>query len=233
MATLLDGGILKPYLDETCPTKDYRLCAYKENLNTDPNHFLWEPGSPAQLEGGWKAVKPEYNRIVGDIHSHPKYLWMRVQNSARFTVRQASVFGVGDGNWSFGEGSHVHRAVQSYAPRDERAYLAARQHTFTGNALEALRPVNRYLYIVVITSAVALTVMLLVVRRKFSPALRFFILFTVAGIVLNLWNCATFAQVNGRYGCRVMWMIPFCALLCGAALVGRINRESRAERGFQ
>lgn len=233
MAALLNGGILKPYLDEVCPGKGHALCKYKDNLNIGPDQFLWDGSSPLQVEGGWKAVRPEYNRIIADVHSRPKYLWMRAKASARFTVKQAGTFTVGDGNWSFGEGSHVHSAVKQYAPRDERAYLSAWQHTYPDNIEEALRPLNRYLYALVILSAAALMVLLMRGWRRFSPALRFFVLFAVAGIFTNVWNCATFAQVNGRYGCRVMWLIPFCAALCGVALWKSKKWESHGERGFQ
>lgn len=233
MAALLDGGILKPYLDEVCPVEGYVLCKYKDNLNPDPNHFLWDGSSPAQAEGGWAAVKPEYDRLIADVHSRPKYLRMRASASTRFTLKQAGTFTVGDGNWSFGEGSHVHNAVKQYAPRDERAYLNAWQHTYPDNIEQALKPLNRYLYAFVILSTAALVVLLVLGWRGFSPSLRFFVLFTLAGIFINLWNCATFAQVNGRYGCRVMWLIPFCAALCGVALLKRKKRESRGERGFQ
>lgn len=229
MAALLDQGILKPYLDETCPTHDYRLCRYKDSLNPDPNHFLWESGSPVNQEGGWTAVRDEYNRIISDVHSRPKYLRMRLQASGRATVRQTTVFGIGDGNFPFGEESHVHKAVQEYAPRDERAYLAAWQHIQTESVEDALLPANRIIYAVVIVSAIALLIMLVGARKRLSPTLRFFILFSLAGIVLNLWNCATFAQVNGRYGCRVMWLIPFCAALCGLAIFQKAHKAAPVE----
>lgn len=218
MAALLDQGILKPYLDEACASKPYKLCQYKDNLNPDPNHFLWEAESPVYKEGGWKAVRDEYSQIISDIHAQPKYLWARLKASARNTGRQTLSFGIGDGNVPFGEGSHVHSAVKKYLPTDERAYLAAWQHNNDRKVEDVLAAPNTIIYAVVAISLLALIGMTVLRRAHMAPVLRFFLLFALFGIAINIWNCATFAQVNGRYGCRVMWLIPLCALLCAFAL---------------
>lgn len=228
MATLLDAGILKPYLDEACPTKGYTICKYKDNMDPNPDYFLWGDKSPAASEGGWKAVKPEYNRIVSDIHRQPKYVWMRVQASARATLRQIRTFHIGEGVTPFGEGSHVHAVVKRYAPRDERGYLDARQHHAERMPVEALQPVSRVFAVIVVLSAIALVAMLVLRGRRLPVTLRFFVFFALAGALLNFWNCATFSQVNGRYGARMMWLVPFCAVLCALALLRRKRNSLNA-----
>jgi len=210
VAALLDAGLLKPYLDEVCPTKSYALCRYKDDLNSDPNYFLWEQGSPLYKEGGWKAVRPEYRAIVSDVHSRPKYLRMRAEASLHFTGRQLSTFGIGDGNVPFHAGDHVHGAIVRAAPRDEAAFLHARQQRNDRPVEEWLALPNKIIYIVTLVSLAALLPALWMIRRP-APALKFFVWFCFAGILINAWVCATAAQVNGRYGCRMMWLIPFCA----------------------
>ncbi len=218
MAALIDGGILQPYLEEACPTERYRLCAYKDGLSPDPNHLLWDAQSPAALEGGWDATRPEYNRIISRIHRTPKYLWARVRVSFRNTVRQLCSFGIGDGNFPFGAGSHVHAAVTDATVADGPLYLRAWQHTTTRHVMEVLRWPNRIVYAVVISGTVALLFFWMLARRRLPSALRFLILFSVLGIGINAWSCGTASNVLGRYGCRVAWMLPFCALLCAQAL---------------
>ena len=64
MGRLVDAGLLRPWLQEHCPTEHYGLCAYLDGLPTTSRAFLWYPESPLQRQGGWEATRAEYGRIV-------------------------------------------------------------------------------------------------------------------------------------------------------------------------
>ena len=62
MGRMVENGILKKYLDETCATKNYQLCAYKDSLPATADRFLWDfENSPVYKLGGWKTTKKEFN----------------------------------------------------------------------------------------------------------------------------------------------------------------------------
>ncbi len=228
MAALLDQGILKPYLDEHCAAKNYKLCKYKDNLNTDPNYFLWDEGSPLYQEGGWEATKEEYSTIINGTFTEPKYIGMHIAASINQTGKQAVSFNIGDGNFPFGEGTHVHGAIKTHTPNDEQAYLHSRQHSY--NILEQLVLANGIINVVVIVSLVVLIAVGFQFGKRLPKAYWFLVFFMASGIAINIWDCGTFAQVNGRYGCRVMWLIPFCALLCIGQLFSLERRNSIAAK---
>ena len=80
--------------------------------------------------------------------------------------------------------------------------------------VEYLGPVSRAFAIVVGICGVALAGMLLLTKRRLLVRLRFFVFFALGGALLNFWNCATFSQLNGRYGFWMMWLVPFYAQCC-------------------
>lgn len=223
MGAMLDKGILKTYLDDNCRKNNYKLCKHKDSLGTDPNWFLWDSYSPLYEEGGWAATKTEYSSIINDVFSTPKYLAMFAKSSVKDSWRQLLDFKIGDGNFPFKTGSHVYYAVKNHVPNDEHAYVNAWQHQEL--IIPELAIPNKIIYAVVIVSAIILALIILFKRKSLSLSVSFFIFLSIILIIINVWNCATFAQVNGRYSCRVMWLLPFCAMLCLAQPVF-LNKKS-------
>jgi len=210
MASLLDKGLLIPYLDESCAEKNYAICKYKNEMSTDPNWFMWDNNSPLYKEGGWAATKKEYSEITGNILTSPDYIMLYIQASINATLKQFTDFKIGDGNFPFSEKTYVWEAIKNHVPNDKHIYETAWQHQ--ESIVPKLELPNTIIYTTVFISALLLSIVLFRLKQ-IAPSLLFFIWLSVACIVVNVWDCATFAQVNGRYGCRVMWMLPFGALL--------------------
>ncbi len=221
MGAILEQGILKPYLDETCPTEHYRICDYKDNLIENANYFLWVPESPIFKTGGWEANKDEYNKILKGTYTSPKYLAMRIKMSFVVTWRQLLDFRIGDGNYPV----DLLNRVRQYVPGDERAFRAAVQHQ---DQLLPLLPLpNKIIITTVIISLVVLLAQLFLLKNS-NKAFTLFVFLAVTATAVNIWACATMGQVNGRYGCRVMWLIPLCALI-GLAQQFSARKEAVAQ----
>ena len=94
-ARLMQDGIVKRLLDETCPQSGYRLCAYKNRLKTRADAWLWAPDSLFRAEGGFHGDHTEENRIIAD--SLRRYPWLQVEAAVRDSVRQFFTFKTGDG----------------------------------------------------------------------------------------------------------------------------------------
>ena len=223
VGAMLEQGILKDYLDEHCPTENYKLCAYKDGLPKDANLFLWSPESPVYLTGGWKENKEEYNKIIYGSLTEPKYIWQHIKMSIAFTFKQAIAFNIGDGNIPFTRETALNSTVQKYLPGDYPAFEGARQQK--GTLLDYASSANLLIYIVVALSFCSL-LFLFVSEKRSSHPYRIFVWLMLILVLINLWDCATFAQVNGRYGCRVIWLIPF------AAIIGILNSGKISIREF-
>jgi hypothetical protein len=213
MAALLDQGILKTYLDERCPVESYKLCRYKDGLGTDPNFFIWNEESPLYKEGGWASNKAEYNTIIKNTWTSPRYVSMHVRASWKATIRQLTMFGIGDGNVPFPSGSQLYQTVEEHVPNDIAGYGDAAQHAADITRSNLVIDFNRVIYGTVIASLGVLLILCGMYRKRLPHGLRLFIGLSLAGILINAWACGTFSNVLGRYGCRMIWLLPFCALL--------------------
>lgn len=224
MGSILDKGVLKTYLQDNCGKVDYALCRYKDSLPADVNVFLWDPQtSPLYKEGGWVTVKPEYDKIISDVFTTPKYLGLYFIRSLEFSCHQLLCFTIGEGNTFFAENSNVYDAVKKYVPNELHQYLYSEQNQ--GEFFGVFNKPNLYLNIVMACSFV-LMIILIIEKRKFLPRqLILFLFICLAGIIINDIDCATFSQVNGRYGCRIMWLISFCTLILLFTKRNSISKE--------
>lgn len=211
MASMLDKGVLKSYLNEHCNDNNYKLCKYKNTMSSDPNWFLWSSNSPLYLEGGWSATKNEYNEILREILTTPKYFGQFTITSIQYTWKQLLDFKIGDGNIPFKEDNPVYWAIQNHVQRDLNVYTNAWQHQ------ELITPKlelpNKIIYYTVGISLLALLIMMVIKRKTIPLNLSLLVFLIFISILINAADCAAFAQVNGRYGSRMMWLIPFCEIV--------------------
>ena len=63
-ARLVQDGIVRQYLADHCPDDHLRLCAYRKQLPTSADDWLWSYSSPLHKLGWWRAFEPEANRII-------------------------------------------------------------------------------------------------------------------------------------------------------------------------
>lgn len=212
MGSLLDKGILKQYLDDNCSSKQYKLCAYKDNLPATGDDFIWDPQlGPAYKEGGWAAVKPEYDAIKKDLFSQPRYIWMFAQKSAIFTWKELCTFDIGPGNIPFHKGTFVYDGIELYVPSEIDEFLSSLQNT--DQLLDKIAPVNKWFSYVILAGISGIVLQLLVYRKRIGHSTYFLIFMSMACILVNAWNCGTFSSINGRYGCRLAWLLPFVCIL--------------------
>lgn len=210
MGSLLEKGILKKYLNDNCAVKNYKLCAYKDELPLKSDDFIWVDSSPLYKVGSWKGSKEEFNNIIQDILTTPKYLQMFISATVRQAGAQACAINIGDGNSSFPPGSNVNQRVSEYFPGEVTRFNNDRQNirTFENN----LQLPNFVFTAIVIISILVLAILFFTCRFK-SKDMRLIAIVCLAGILLNCLDCAAFSVVNGRFGCKMIWLLPFCSVL--------------------
>lgn len=209
--SLLEKGILKKYLDNNCAMKNYKICAYKDSLPASADDFWWSDNSPLYKIGGWKGTKAEFNEIDRDILTTPQYLWLYITATANQAWAQAGTFYIGDGNTVFPHGTNVNQRIAEYFPREVSQFDAGRQNN-TEHILLALVPVN-FLFIIVFYVCIACLVLLFFRWRRLANEIKLLVVVCLSAIVLNNFDCAAFTVVNGRYGCKMIWLLPLCAVM--------------------
>lgn len=208
--TLLEKGVLKKYLDDKCPTTPYKLCAYKDALPATSDEFIWTDSSPLYKIGSWQGTKTEFNTIGNDVLTTPAYLGIYLAATARQAGQQAVTYGIGVGNDPFGAGTNVQLRIAEYFPKEAGRFAAARQNT--AHLLPAFVLPNK-LFTVVLLMSLAVMVVALLRWRHTSGTLKILMAVCLIGVMFNILDCAAFTVVNGRYGCKTLWLVPLCAVL--------------------
>jgi len=210
VATLLEKGVLKPYLDDACSTRHYPLCAYKDSLPKGFDDFVWNNGSPLYKTGDWKGSKKDYNAMIGDMLSRPKYIGMYALATLKETGQQLTTFHIGDGNFGFAPGSNVSDRIHEYFPREAQEFQNDGQNAH--ELYNQLQLPNLWLCMVVMISLIVACGGFMLRGKTLNPVVHLLYLVTGSCIIINSADCAAFAEVVGRYGAKMIWLIPFCAL---------------------
>ncbi|MCE3281169.1 MAG: hypothetical protein K0S44_3360 [Bacteroidetes bacterium] len=221
MGAMLEHGILKEFLDDNCITKPYSLCPYKDSLPGKAYVFIWDKEkSPLYKTGSWNDVKPEYNEIINATLTQPKYIKMHIAASLKASADQLLKFKINDGNGSFLKGTVLYERVDKYVPGDIESYSASMQNQ---NRLGFTDTWNILFTIVIIVSILILLILPQGIRSAFKTDLGNIILITLFAVILNGWDCGTFANAIDRLGCKMIWMLPMFAAIILVKMIREKN----------
>jgi len=197
-ARLMQDGIVKRLLDETCPQSGYRLCAYKHRLKTRADAWLWAPDSLFKARGGFHGDHTEENRIIAD--SIRRYPFLQVRAAVRDSARQFFAFKTGDGIES--QEWVLRPDFEKMAPGQLPGYLAARQQ----QGRLRFAALNMIHVTMGMLSLLGLLMLLqrALIRKDWSEA-------ALPGLVLtaligNAVICGTFSNPHDRYQSRIIWL---------------------------
>jgi hypothetical protein len=210
MGSMAEKGILKKYLADKCNSVDYKICDYKEVLPQTLDDFVWKENSPLYKLGGWKATKPEFNKIIYGTMTEPRYISMHVRESVKATYRQLLSFKIGDGNGSFPEGTVLHGRILKFSPNDRKAYESSIQYRDVSGHLYY---VNIIFSVIVVLSILISALFLMIYKNYLSKPVLFMVVLISAAILLNAWDCATFSTVADRFGSKLIWLAPLTGLM--------------------
>ena len=209
MGAMVEHGILKKYLDENCSHQNFKLCAFKDSLPAKAYQFVWDEKSPLYKVGGWSDSKQEFNQIITATLTQPKYILLHFTESLKATFQQLVNFKIGDGNGSFLEGTLLFERISKYFTSDVSLYKTSKQ-----NKTEVLfeKSWNLVFTFFIILSSILLLYLLFLNKLMSKPNKSIFLVFML-GIIINAWDCGTFANAIDRLGCKMMWLIPFMAII--------------------
>jgi hypothetical protein len=210
MGAMVEHGITKKYLDDYCKTKQFKLCAYKDSLPDKAYKFVWDEKSPLYKIGGWKKSKDEFNEIIKETLVTPKYFRMHIQESIKATMQQLTHFGIGDGNGHFLEGTLLYERVAKYFPDDLAHYSGSKQNQSRLNFLEFLNSLFSFVMVL------SLLLLIFLLSKFWGSLNRLFKTITIlifTGVIINAWDCGTFANAIDRLGCKMAWLIIFLVII--------------------
>jgi len=202
MAKLYDCGILEQYLQDACPKYHLHLCSYQHNFPWD---FIWDyNSSPLYKNGGWEGNRDEFNAIIRDIFTTPKYWPRLIARETEATIKQFFAFDTGDTPQQ-AEGSSTITAMRAHWPENVKEFFQSRQQTkkldFT-----LLNMFQSYLM-----GFLFFCSLLVYFVPGFNPKYKLFLTYFLIALLVNAFVCGAISTVIDRYQSRVIWLmtLPF------------------------
>ena len=223
MASLVDKEILQVFLSENCEKNEYKICQYKEKIPPIAP-FLWSNSSPLNLTGGAEANKEEYNKIIKKIMTTPRYLWMFILESIKFTSKQILTFDAETYSAQLADTS-PYNSIKKYYPKELDNYLKAKQNESIPISLRVLNISQQWLLLLSL-GVIILCFMSRSLRLRLSKESKFLISFILIGVLSNAFICATFSMITNRYQCRVVWLIPLIVIIALVEFLGNGRSSS-------
>jgi hypothetical protein len=217
-ARMMQDGLIKPVLDEDCPSPAYRLCTYKDDLPGRADAYLWEEKvSPFFRLGGFRKMGPESALLVREsLSRHPlaNVFWAGID-----TVLQFFAYPTGDGivpqEWVLDP--EFRRTIPKQMDGYSHAYQQRGELWFL--------PLNLLHVPVALFSVVMLYVFLrrAVRARDWKEAsLPAFVLLALLG---NAFICGVFSGPHYRYQSRMMWWPALAVVLIGGARIPALRQR--------
>ena len=232
LGRLVQDGLAKRLLDDTCPTGELRLklCAVRNHpaLHGTANAFLWAP-SPFTDMGGWTSPVAEREAKTIVQETLRRYPLQHVVAALELTAEQFFMLETGDGLLDMRE--HAQYAIAQYYPDELISFLQARQHS---QHLKSRLAAKRFaaginfngmngLHVPLFLVATA-GMLILMGRWRRRGEWRLWSLSAVILLALlgNAFVCGALSNPNHRYQSRLAWL-PI--LVIAIAAVRRIEER--------
>jgi hypothetical protein len=212
MGRMLDNGVLKSFLDDNCPQKNYVLCSCKEDLPENSRELLWSPDSPIHKLGGWTAIESEFNALLTDLFLSPKHATLFAITSFTATFSQLLQNEVGSGlisEWYASPDSPPHYAIATHYSRELKQYEQSRQNkNLWGQGLDFLT-VNFWNSILLFCSLFVLVLFFSSKRlwNILSEKSKLLMYVILGGTVFNALITGSLANTYDRLQSRVSWLL--------------------------
>jgi hypothetical protein len=207
---LLETGILEDYLNNECAHKNYKLCAYKDHLDTN---FIWDGNSVFGKVGGWDGTKEEFNSIIFDVLTTPKYAKKVLVRFTEYSFMQYFSFEISNSH-KYGVPPYLQNWPYKLYGRDYCAslqYNSRLDFSFT-NSIQRILVLASLGFLIVIVF-IPFYFNMLNAELKWLTVLILFYSFLNAAI------CANFSTLNYRFQNRIIWLIPFVAFIIAEHLI--------------
>jgi hypothetical protein len=160
--------------------------------------------------GGWQVCKKEFNEIIHETFTTPKYILLHIIASINATTEQLLLFKIGDGNGVFLQNTKLYERVSLLFPNDLNSYQNSKQNQSKLQFTFFLNP----LYIIIIVISIFFLFLGIISSKIMeNKKAAFTIIMIITSIILNAWDCGTFANAIDRLGCKMIWLIPLLSLL--------------------
>ncbi len=198
-ARLVEDGIVGRYLNDYCPLPDTVLCAFRDQLPSTHNGYLWDDIQAFEMAGGWEQSGPEARRIILATFRH--YPLMHLTTAVRSFARQVVLVRTGD----YLRSTFLHNTttLEIMLPWEAGAYHDALQQR---GELQFFDELNWVQVPLQLAAFFLLPVLAIMLWRRGERSLALFCGLLTVGMLANALACGTLSNPQDRYQNRVVWI---------------------------
>lgn len=213
LARLVHDGPARAYLDETCAVRGWMLCRYRAEIEgMSEDDFLWKFLHEVHFRtlrsdgsSDATAIRAEIAPVVrGTLAAHPGQV---AGAAARNALRQLLDIRA---EIKLDPGATEFLRVQSPYAWDGLMRSAEGRRRLTQ---DAIAPMNRLHEVVAALGALACLPLAVAMARRRQVAALALLAAILAGMLANAAVAGGLSGVFGRYQGRIVWLVPFWALL--------------------
>ncbi len=234
-AKLLTTGMMQDFINEKCvEDPEFSMCKYTGALDdyTRLDYFLWQDSSflydDECSQRGWEACwlekNDEYRKIISEFRGERKYLLRYLGNSLNIAIGQLTSIRIMTFP-SLEENKAPHFPIKHYFKDDVENFLGSRQF----EERMSFPLINAVQNVVVLISLVLIVAWYVVpwLRRRISPNLGYLVLITFLALLVNPVAIGLFAIGTGRFQGRIIWLVPFIAMILIFSLIVKSNKNKK------
>lgn len=219
---MVQHGVAQAYLEAHCPNAQIPLCEWKDQLPRKAYEFHWDEQGPTGGMNHWQEHNADLGRVIHGTLTEWPFLALQVKASLKATWDQLFMFDIGDGWGHFREGSEQFRVLKAYMRHDLWAVLASKQYHETMDLVPFFIRIHR----MVVSAALLALLPIFLFLRGYDAKVLGITGAVLAGILLNAWGSSTFSGEVDRFGCKMIWLLPFLLILLVAGLCWKMRLRS-------
>lgn len=223
MAHFNDTGILNQFLEENCNKQEYqklKLCALKDEIPPSLAGFIWTKSFIDKV-GGWQDSKEEFDFIIHELITTPKYATQSIFDSFRYGLIQLTKNEMGNGLTPEREGSAPYGQISWRFPDELNAYKNSKQNSESG-LTSLFSTLNRIQFYVLIFAGLSLLYRLRKIN-SWDKNVQSLLLISILGVLFNAFITAGLNAPTNRFQARVVWIVVFVSSIINLYLLQKKN----------
>ena len=219
-ARLIADGPGRWYLEQHCSETQFAGCGRLRDLGADSDQFLWAD------DGVWKTsssdareqmLREEIPFVLATLRAYPR---AELSKSASNFWQQLGAFEIG-----FDPNDWMVQQFDEAFPAGKARFLQSRQ---VANDLpfDFISMIQNW---TVVVSLALIVIFGILLWRRWTPRLAGLVLVIIPAVLANAFVTGVLSTVEDRYQSRVVWLIPFLAVILIFAWLASLRTAPRKE----
>ena len=219
-ARLIADGPGRWYLEQHCSETQFAGCGRLRDLSDDSDQFLWAD------DGVWKTsssdareqmLREEIPFVLATLRTYPRAQLSKAASNFR---QQLGAFEIG-----FDPNDWMVQQFDEAFPAGKARFLQSRQ---VANDLpfDFISMIQNW---TVVVSLALIVIFGILLWRRWTPRLAGLVLVIIPAVLANAFVTGVLSTVEDRYQSRVVWLIPFLAVILIFAWLASLRTAPRKE----